>query len=340
VKHVRIAALLVLALAAGCQGVATDPAGTASRAALFDDLWREFDLHYSFFELKGVNWDSLGAHYRPRAVAARTDAELGAVLAQMLVELRDVHVSITPGDDGATMRYRSPFETGAIYADSRVVFSRYVPTSHTSASGHVRYGMATPTVGYLSLPNFTGSGWANEVDDAIKDLGAAESIVIDVRGNGGGNHALAPAIAGRFADRARTFGYLRRRDGPSHADFANYEAEVVEPAGDSRFNGHVYVLADRRSFSTAEDFVLAMRSLPTVTVVGDTTAGASGGPIVRELANGWTYQLSEWIEYTPTFTTFEDSGISPDVVVQVKPTDPSLGVDRALEKALMLASPR
>jgi hypothetical protein len=329
-----------LALSTGCQGIGTEPTGTASRATLFDDLWRQFDLHYSFFELKGVNWDSLSARYRPRAVAANTDAEFGTVLGQMLAELRDVHVSITPAGGSATMRYRSPFEAQSNRADAHIVFSRYVTTSYTSASGHVRYGMATPAVGYLYLPNFTGTGWAPEVDDAIRTFGAAKNLVIDVRGNGGGDYVLAPALAGRFADRARTFGYLRRRNGPAHTDFANYEAEVVEPTGNSRFSGRVYVLADRRTFSTAEDFVLAMRPLPNVTVVGDTTAGASGGPIVRELANGWTYQLSEWIEYTTTFATFEDSGLAPDVVVQAKAGDSGSGIDRALERALVLASAR
>jgi hypothetical protein len=338
VRYTRLAVLLVLSLSAACGDIATDPTGSASRAALFDDLWRQFDLHYSFFELKGVSWDSLGARYRPQALATTTDAEFGAVLGQMLGQLHDVHVSITVGRGGATIRYQSPFETLPNSADPRIVFSNYVTTSFTSPSGHVRYGLATPAIGYLYLPNFTGTGWTTEVDDALKTLGAARSLVIDVRGNGGGNYALAPAIAGRFADHARTFGYLRRRNGPTHTDFANYEAEVIEPAGNSRFNGRVYVLADRRSFSTAENFVLAIRSLPNVTVIGDTTAGASGGPIVRELANGWTYQLSEWIEYTPTFAMYEDSGLPPDVVVQAKAGDSASGIDRALERALMLAS--
>jgi C-terminal processing protease CtpA/Prc len=83
-----------------------------------------------------------------------------------------------------------------------------------------------------------------------------------------------------------------------------------------------------------------MRSIPGVTVVGDTTAGASGGPIVRELANGWTYQLSEWIEYTTAYATFEDVGLAPDIVVKASAADMSRGSDPVLERALALAGKR
>jgi C-terminal processing protease CtpA/Prc len=99
----------------------------------------------------------------------------------------------------------------------------------------------------------------------------------------------------------------------------------------------VYVLTNRRSVSSAEDFVLAMTSLPSTTVVGDTTAGASGGPIVRDLPNGWTYQLSEWIEYTRDKQTFEGHGLAPTVVVKASVTDLEHSVDAVLEQALTLA---
>jgi C-terminal processing protease CtpA/Prc len=135
----------------------------------------------------------------------------------------------------------------------------------------------------------------------------------------------------------RTFGYVRLRNGPAHDDFTDYIAETVAPTGTRRFGGTVFVLTNRRDFSTAEDFVLAMRAMPRTTIVGDTTAGASGGPIVGELSNGWTYRLSAWIEYTPLHLAFEGVGLAPDVVVQATAADSARGVDAALERALSLA---
>ena len=81
----------------------------------------------------------------------------------------------------------------------------------------------------------------------------------------------------------------------------------------------------------------AMHALPTVTVVGDTTAGAAGGPIVRELANGWTYQVSSWIEYGLDRTPFEGVGLAPDVLVKATAADAQRDMDPPLERAVALA---
>jgi C-terminal processing protease CtpA/Prc len=86
--------------------------------------------------------------------------------------------------------------------------------------------------------------------------------------------------------------------------------------------------------SAAEDFTLAMHSLPTATIVGDTTIGASGGPLVRELANGWTYQLSQWIAYTADHKTFEGIGLPPDIYV--KGSSSISSTDAVLERAIAL----
>ena len=54
-----------------------------SYGAMFDQLWHETDLTYSMFAVKGVNWDSVGAVYRPRAVAAQSDLAFARVLSDI-----------------------------------------------------------------------------------------------------------------------------------------------------------------------------------------------------------------------------------------------------------------
>ena len=337
-KRLRLAASLLLALSAACSDSLFAPAASSDHAALFDELWTQVDLHYSFFELKQVDWNAMRTRYRPQAIAARSEDEFATALAAMLAELRDVHVSLTPTSSHRTLRYTSPRENTPTYFDSRLVFRRYVTAVSTSPTARVQYGMAGATVGYMYIPTFDGS-WEKELDAAIAALlsRGAQSMIVDVRNNPGGRYDMARALAGRFADRQHVFGYVRRRNGAQHDDFTGYTEETIAPAGASRFGGHVYVLANSGSMSSAETFVLAMRSLPGVTIVGSTTAGASGGPIVRELANGWTYQLSEWIDYTASKTAFEDIGLSPDVAVTATASDLSKGLDPVLERALALA---
>lgn len=332
-------AMTVLATAAACSDSLVGRAPAQDRASLFDDLWQQFDLRYSYFELKHIDWTAIGDRYRPLALAAPNDTAFAVVLSHMLAELHDVHVSITPFGPSSTMRWVSPYDTAASGFDAGVVYSRYATTSFPTSGGHMRAGIVEPGVGYIQIPSFAGSGWAGEIDEAITRLGDVSSLIIDIRNNGGGNKGLATSIAGRFADRERTYGYVRLRNGSKHTDFTGDIAETVAPEGARRFSGRVVVLANRRCYSSAENFVLAMRTIPSVTVVGDTTGGASGGPLVRELANGWTYQLSQWVEYTPDHRTYEGVGLAPDIVakaVAVKGKLVGTG-DVALDRALVVA---
>jgi len=336
----RIVAFCLVAVSAACAGDLVGPPPATDRASLFDTVWREFDLHYSFFQLKGIDWAAVGARHRAAALAATSDRAFADELAAMFAELRDPHVSLTAFGPGSTVRYIAPFDTIPTHFSERSTLTRYVPNAATTASGagHIRYGMAAPGVGYLRIASFLGQGWSGEVDEALAALPGATSMIVDIRGNGGGNRNVAIEIAGRFADRTRTFGYLRYRSGSGHGDFTDYVTQTVDPQGTRKFSGPVYVLTNRGDYSSAEDFVLAMRVRPQVTIVGDTTGGASGGPIVRELPNGWTYELSQWIEYTPDKQVFEGKGLAPDI--QVVPTVATFaaGRDPVVDQALGLAA--
>ncbi|HEV8411455.1 MAG TPA: S41 family peptidase, partial [Gemmatimonadaceae bacterium] len=329
VRGAGIAGMLI------CCGACTDtllgPAPAVDRSTMFDQLWGQFDLHYSFFAFKGVNWDSLGAEYRPRALAARTNAEFATQVGAMLRELKDVHVSLSP-TAASTYGYVSTFDTITTYFNSLMIFKNYVPQSMTTAGGHIKYGVVAAGIGYVRIGSFAGSGWADEIDEALDSLADATSLIVDVRNNSGGNVQLAIKIAGRFTAISRRYGWVRFRNGPKHTDFTDFAEETVGKTGKAKYRGKVFVLTNRRDFSSAEDFVLAMRVIPRVTVVGDTTAGASGGPVPREMANGWSYEMSEWIEYLPGKKMFEGVGLAPDVYVRAVS-----GRDLILERALALA---
>lgn len=338
---VRRAAVRLLAVAACASAIAcssTDlvgPAPARDYGSMFDDLWSEFDLHYSYFELRGVNWDSLGARYRPSAVAAKNDAAFGSVLGQMVSELHDLHVAVMAGQ--VVYRFHSPYESAGTSINEVVIFSKYVRSPFTTTGGHIRGGLVAPGVGYVRIASFLGDDWAGEMDDALARLGDVGAIIVDVRNNSGGSKTVGTKIAGRFADRERTFGYVRLRNGPGHGDFSDDIAETVKPEGSRHHAGPVFVLGNRGCMSAAEDFILAMRTIPATTVVGDTTIGASGGPLVRELANGWTYQMSQWVAYTPEHKTFEGIGLAPNVVVKASAYGST--ADAVLDRAITLASP-
>lgn len=331
-----LCALVVSASACADTFVGADH--VANDAVLFEELWSAVDQHYSFFELKQINWDSLRTLYRPRALAAKDDRELSMVFGQLLRELRDPHVAITPFGAGSTMRFIARSDTARTFFSPGNVAERYTPAKRFDERDVVRAGMVTPAVGYIHIANFRAEELATLVDDALQQVDSAKVLIVDVRDNPGGVYALAVDIAGRFTARRRVFGFLRFRNGAGHSDFSAPVPEVVVPTGVRRAPTPIYLLTNARTVSSAEVFTLALRSNPLVTVVGDTTAGASGGPTARELSNGWIFELSEWIEYTPEHQTYEGIGLAPHIVVKPAMNDYMRKVDPVLERALLLAA--
>jgi len=308
-----------------------------SYAAMFDQLWHETDLTYSMFAVKRVNWDSVGAVYRPRALAAQSDFAFARVLSDMLSSLHDRHVSLTPGRGAMPMAYQAPSDFLPLDFDSTLIERTYL-TRRLSAAAvpHLDAGWLTPTLGYIRIPNFVGSGWDGELDAALDSLQGARQLVVDLRCNPGGNYELALDLAGRFTEQSTAFGFVRIRNGPKHDDLTDPIAETLRPAGRRKFTGTVYLLTNRRVYSSAENFALALHQLPNVVTVGDTTGGSSGRPVTRDLANGWTYELSTWIEYTNDHQVVEDHGVAPNIFV---PRGSAVGErDVVLDRVLQLAA--
>lgn len=317
-------------LAAACTTLLVGPDATFDRTELFEHVWRDLDRQYVFFTVKRVDWDSLYDVYAPQAAQATSDSQLADVVAGMLSNLRDRHVNLVAG----ARFYQYTGNDGRPAFFNPGVVSEYVRDRRPAPNYHMAFGHAAPDIGYVWLLHFSATDLAADLDTALARLADVRALIIDVRDNPGGVASNVFALAGRFADRDRTFAFLRFRNGPGHDDFTAAEPQVVSPAGPRRFTGPVAVLTNRTSFSAAEGFVLAMRTSPAVTIVGDSTAGGAGSPVTRELPNGWTYRYSMSIWYALDQTTFEEVGLAPDVWVRGSAEELAAGRDAVLDTAL------
>ena len=302
---------------------------------IFDILWDDFDRHYSLFEVKGTNWDSLRAVWRPRISDDLTDEALFDTLGAFLTELRDGHVLIARGS--RTIQYQGWYEDYPPNHSLRVVQERYLPGAYViSPEKALMSGLIAPGVGYVYVPSFAGSGWVADMDGVIESLrgAGATSMIVDVRSNSGGDDGNSVTLAGRFADRRRPYRDIRYRNGPKHSDFTDPIINYVSPEGPSQFTGPIVVLTNRRVFSSAESFVLAMRQFPYVTTVGDTTGGGSANAVSRELPNGWSYRVPSWVERTLDGEVFDGAGLRPDVPVWITQEDSLARRDTILDTAI------
>jgi C-terminal processing protease CtpA/Prc len=252
----------------------------------------------------------------------------------MIDTLDDVHVSLTLG---RLARYQSGDSATArrTYFAEATVFSNYVVSPKYTPSQHLRYGTYAG-LGYVRIPGFGGAGWGKEMDIVLRALGDVPALIIDIRDNGGGNDGNGRDIAARFTTQRRAYGYVKFRNGPGHGDFSPLFVGEIEPSG-IHYTGRIILLINRQDFSAAEHFALMIRSIPGALLVGDTTGGASGNPLKRELSNGWLYQLTESISYDLQRHTFESVGIAPDVVVKQTLDDLNNSSDPVLFKAVELA---
>jgi hypothetical protein len=315
-----------------CGGSPTAPSvPPADFAAQFDSLWTTFDREYSYFDYKQIDWNALRTTYRPRAIAAADQIGLIGVIREMLGHLHDLHVVVRdPG--GASL---ATYDPHYFINWDRPVWQQYIGRANwTQVQSEWGYGVLD------GVPYFMIGQWndasirAADFDAALERFRSAPMLILDVRMNGGGGDQVAFDVAGRFARTSVVTGYVRYRNGPSHADFGPPTTRVLNPRGPWQYTGTVLLLIGRGCASSNESFIAAMRELPNVTLVGDRTAGSSASPGTFPLAGGWMYTVSRWIEYTADNQVIEDVGISPRVSVTAGSGDFSQGRDPVLDWAL------
>jgi hypothetical protein len=322
-------ASLVVAGACG-----NDPTGPLPVAEQFEAYWQAFDREYPYFPLKGIDWAALGAEHRPRASTAANTSKLVEILREMAAPLRDIHVAFTSPAGERIPTYEP---------DAFVNWNRDVWLALVGAGG---WTQVKTNLGYARLdgiPYIAIGSWntqhfaADDFDSILERFRDEPSLILDVRPNGGGNDALALLVAARFAAAPAFFESVQFRNGPGHDDFGPRQNRNLEGRGPWRYEGQVYLLTGRGVFSSNETFVAAMRELPDVTVVGDTTGGGSANPASYPLGDGWQYTVSRWIARTADDIIIEGNGIPPDLFVAATAADFTDGRDPVLERAIALA---
>jgi hypothetical protein len=301
----------------------------------FQELWDRYDSTYPYFVHKAIDWNAVHARYLPRAQAARSQDELVSLLVEMLSAMHDVHIWLVRPDGSTLGTYTSPRPRNW----DRNTWLEYTARSGWNQQSGTSWGWGRfGEVGYLTIGDWNSARVsAAALDGALDSLRSSRALVIDVRMNGGGNDAIAFEFAGRFATAALTTEFVRFRDGRRHDEFTSPTARRLNPRGPWTYTAPVFLLIGRGVYSSNESFVAAMRELPLVTIVGDTTGGGTGNPALHPLGDGWQYTVPRWIATTVDGIVIEDNGIPPDLTLPVDRAAFERRVDVVLDSALVLA---
>jgi len=328
----------------------------------FEVFWRTFAIHYPFFALRGVDWNATRAQYRPKVTKTTTPAELFATFQAMIEPLHDAHTSIrAPSihqEFGGSKVVDHPLDLKGRDAALAVIDKNYVRDRlEVGCNGHVKYGELDGKTGYLRIDGFGNyaaplarPGFAailealdTTLDAAMKSFAGKESLVIDVRVNGGGSDVLGVAVASRLTDRDYVAFTKRTRNDPEHLPDGDQgwtapQTTHVVPSTRPRFLGRVFLLTGPNSFSAAETFTMAlMGRTPHVVRVGESTQGVYSDVLGRTLPNGWEFGLPNEVFLDAENHHYEKRGVPPDHEVAVfDPEDLKAGKDRAIEKVFEL----
>jgi C-terminal processing protease CtpA/Prc len=173
------------------------------------------------------------------------------------------------------------------------------------------------------------------VDQIMKRVSKFKSLVLDLRGNGGGYQVTLEHLTGYFFENDVKIADLKGRK--------EMKPILAKTHGERTFKGGVTVLIDAESGSAAELFARTMQLQKRGTVIGDRSAGAVmvSRSFDHESGVGGTLYYGASVTIAdvimPDGTSLEKTGVTPDEIVLPKATDIAAHNDPALSKAFSMA---
>ena len=326
--------ILPLALLTSCIG---EEEFENSSNGNFEALWQLIDEHYCFFaqaeEEFGLDWNAVYEKYKPIADTCRDEIILFDLLGNMLKELRDGHVNLS-SMHGTSYYWDWHLQQPMNFSDS--IQRNYLGTDFKQSNG-IKYNILPDSIGYIYVESFSSSFGTNNLTMMLYSLRECKAIILDIRNNGGGMITAAEKLASAFIKEKIHYGYMQHKTGKGHYDFSSPEPLYLEPSKGAKWLRPVVVLTNRSGYSAANQFVMIMRELPHVDIVGDKTGGGSGMPLNSTLPNGWRVRLSACptLDLNYKHTEF---GIKPDFEAHITSDDWNKGRDTIIERAKKLIS--
>ena len=185
-------------------------------------------------------------------------------------------------------------------------------------------------VGYIKFRHWLPPA-QEDFRKALAAMRDAPSLVIDIRGNGGGETRVMLDIADNFFEQPTYYGAFRNRAG----ELQKYHTRRNPGA----YRGPVVVLVDEESASASETFAAFMQETARARIVGRQTAGSTlnqGGR--RQFKGGGELRYSTRMYLSASGRELEGAGVVPEVAVALTLEDVRAGRDAALEAALALDS--
>ncbi|MDX2149338.1 MAG: S41 family peptidase [Bryobacteraceae bacterium] len=182
-------------------------------------------------------------------------------------------------------------------------------------------------IGYLDLRGFMDPALGGDTAfAAMQFLANTDSLIIDLRRNGGGSPGMVALITSwLFGDNRVHLNDLYYRPADSTEQW-----HTLPWVPGKRYAGKdVYLLTSKYTFSAAEEFTYNLKNLKRATIVGETTGGGAHPGEGVKLHDKFSAFISTGRAINPySKTNWEGTGVAPDVAADA---------ETALKKAHLMA---
>lgn len=283
-----------------------------------ETLRRAVDANYAYRDRLGVDWKAAIDARAAELAAAPDAAAFAKIAADVLARAKDPHVSIEiAGQQQRVVPHpHQPALNVALPTLQRVITDWNVRTKCLVTGRFEGYA-------YILITHWErarcGADLGVDVGKALADAASAKGLLLDMRGNTGGDELLAQKVAGRFVKKATPYARHAFVEPARPGTFKPVQERVLEPIADG-WTKPVVTLMGPANMSSNEAFLLMMRAAGSK-LVGMRSGGSSGNPQPHDLGNGVTVYLPSWKAMFLDETMLEGVGIAPDLEVPTTPAD-------------------
>lgn len=176
-------------------------------------------------------------------------------------------------------------------------------------------------IGLLKINHFNDKEFNRKFDELYADITATSALVIDLRGNDGGNSLYADYVLRHLSDKPiKTSSWSSRMYIPAHASW-NYSDEwytmassFIYPLDEDIYKEPIVVLVNAGTFSSAEDFCVKFRGMKRGKIIGTPTGGSTGNGVRITLIEDMAWaNICAKKDVAPDGTVFVGVGIIPDI---------------------------
>lgn len=304
---------------------------TASYEENFKIFWEAFNDNYAFFRERNINWKQVYEEYLPRVKKINSQKELADILIEIVKKIGDGHIRLEIPD---ALRTKVVAATPVIRRKKddiiKAIQVNYLTDTNSYNHGVINWGKLKGSgIGYIlikDMNDFSKYGKGKDsrpplmqfedelsgVDQVMKkilaDIGQSDSVVIDLRFNGGGLETVALKLLSYFVNERKHVLSVEAKTVRGNTAKQKY----ILQAANAAYQGKVYLLLSGQTASAAEIFALAAKRYPNIKTMGTRTAGIFSELLWKELPIGWEFSLSNEIYTDPNGKTYEGTGVPVD----------------------------